>query len=195
LVSPPRPPSPPLSPRSTQRHLLLSWAHASTAHLPTPRPAPRQPRDRAPRRPSARLPRPPLRASPRGQAVARPRSRARPRTARRPFCACRRCSGGPTRQGASSPTPLYIFPKPPVAQFFAHASFPRPPPRQHRRRSRAPPGVQPLLSSCGSPEPACAASSLYLAASPRRRGELAPFLSPPLFSSQRGTRTPWPELG
>jgi hypothetical protein len=85
------------------------------------------------------------------------------------------------------PTPTVHLPRTARRAVFRprrlYSPRPRPPPRQHSCRSHAPPGVQPLSSSCGSPEPACAASSLYLAASPRRRAELAPFLSLPRLSS------------
>jgi hypothetical protein len=72
--------------RSAQRHLLLSWAHASAAHLP-PRGLPHPPRDRA------RLG---------GPACVRRAPRSAPAHAAQPFRSSRRCSAGPARQGANA---------------------------------------------------------------------------------------------
>jgi hypothetical protein len=120
--------------------------------------------------------------------------RARPRGGRRR----RHCLARARASGA----PLFIFLEPPRtissarrAVFFARrAVFNRPTPSFLARVAAISPrstvGASPRLALCvpvaGVPRP--------LAGEPRRRGELASFLSPPLFS-RRTASSPWPTLG
>jgi hypothetical protein len=66
---------------------------------------------------------------------------------------------------------------------------PRPSPSFSPSTSPLPPLLA-LPSASRAPPSECRVSPGV----PRRRGELAPFLSPPLFSSRRSTRPPWPGL-
>jgi hypothetical protein len=190
---PPARPSTPSSPPGPTRARPISQ----------PRGLPRPPRIRAPRRPSARPPRP--RPAPAHAAQPRRAQRARPRTARRQFRARRRLlrwahAPGSQLAHATVHLPRIIRASRPVSRPRRLSSpRPHPPPRPHHRRSRAPPGVPPLLSSCGSPKPACAAPRC--ASPPNRVAEVSspPFslhhAPPRLLPRQGGTRPPWPELG